>query len=707
MADAHTKPPGNWSADAHVRSPQANPQLLRSWTSALLLLLAAAAQLTAQPRLLDATRYHLGTEGFPEWQEFAGRKPHGRMLEIHFTTLRNEAEQSLLIRQRDVKQSWQVQLNGRRLGSLVPQESALVHALAVPPGALRDGTNTLAILPPTAVDDIVVGEFRLIPAPLRQVLAQATLAVRVTDSDTKAALPCRLTIVDAEGALAALLPGTTNQTELAARPGVLYTRDGSASAGLLPGNYTVFASRGFEFSVATQAVTLVAGKTQSVTLNIRRAVPTHGWVAADTHIHTLTKSKHGDATEDERMLTIAGEGIELAVATDHNFHADHREAALRTRTSERFTSVIGNEVTTKAGHFNAFPIQPGSAIADFSTTNWPALLAGIRASPGVQVITLNHPRDMHSGFIPLGPASFNPVSGAALRGQEVSFDGLEVVTSAAMQSDIMLLFRDWFALLNHGHRVTALGSSDTHDVSRFILGQGRTYVKCADSNPSAINVDAACRSLREGRALVSLGLLANLVVNERFGIGDLALRGQRGVTAVVTVLGPAWVQADRLELFANGVRVAEQKLPPVRGTTKARVTFKLPRLKHDFYLVAIASGPGVTAPFWETPRPYQPSSETFTPRVLGATNPVWVDGDGDGKFDSARAYAQQLVKLHGTDAAKLFPALTDYDEAVAAQAASLCHAAGKDLRSVEFMHAMRTATRSVQRGWVSYAGTVR
>jgi hypothetical protein len=407
------------------------------------------------------------------------------------------------------------------------------------------------------------------------------------------------------------------------------------------------------------------------------------------------------------MLTIAGEGIELAVATDHNHHADYTEAAQRTRTSDHFTAVIGNEVTTKAGHFNAFPILASSPVADFSITNWSDLLKGIRATPGVQVVTLNHPRDLHSGFIPLGPTNFNPVSGAALRGQDFSFDGLEVITSGAMQSDIMLLFQDWFALLNHGHRPTALGSSDTHDVSRFILGQGRTYVKCPDTNVAALNVAEACRSLREGRALVSFGLLTDLLVNERFGAGDLAVRGRRGITAVVTVLGPAWVQADRVELFANGRKVAEQRIAPTHKTIKARVTFRLPPQPHDVHLVAIASGPGVTAPFWETPRPYQPSSKTFTPRVLGATNPVWVDVDGDGTFTPARRYAERLVKKHGMTAAKLFPALAGFDQAVAAQAASLCHAAGKDLRALEYAHAMRTAAPAVQRGWMSYAGTVR
>ena len=261
-----------------------------------------------------------------------------------------------------------------------------------------------------------------------------------------------------------------------------------------------------------------------------------GLVAADTHIHTLTHSKHGDATLDERMLTIAGEGIELAVATDHNHHADYSEAAVRTRLQSHFTPIIGNEVTTKAGHFNAFPIQLGAAVVDHRIEDWPALMAAMRATPGVKVITLNHPRDLHSNFIPLGPTNFNAVSGENRRGPDFTFDALEVITSAAMQSDILLLFRDWFALLNHGRRITAIGSSDSHDVSRFIVGQGRTYVACSDTDPAAIDVAAACRSLRDGRALVSLGLLANLRIDGRFGVGDLATNLGPEISVEITVL---------------------------------------------------------------------------------------------------------------------------------------------------------------------------
>jgi hypothetical protein len=382
----------------------------------------------------------------------------------------------------------------------------------------------------------------------------------------------------------------------------------------------------------TRQVSVAVGESNTVRLQIRREVPTHGWVACDTHIHTLTYSGHGDARIDERMLTIAGEGIELAVATDHNHHTDYSEEAVKARINSHFTPVIGNEVTTSIGHFNAFPIKSGSPVVDAKLSDWAALTRAMRATPGVQVITLNHPRDDHNGFIPLSPKNFDATTGKFLHGEDFSFDALEVVTSAALQSDIMLLFHDWFALLNAGHRVAAVGSSDSHDVNRFILGQGRSYVACRDDNPAAIDINEACRSFRKGRVLVSMGLLANMSVDDTFVVGDLATNLGGDVKVTVTVLGPSWVTADHLELFANGTKIRERELPPTTDVEKARVTWTIPRPQKDAYLVAIATGPGVTAPSWAIPRPYQPSSKIWKPRVIGATNPIWLDCDGDGKF---------------------------------------------------------------------------
>ena len=239
-----------------------------------------------------------------------------------------------------------------------------------------------------------------------------------------------------------------------------------------------------------------------VTLQIAHEVKLPGFAACDTHIHTFTNSHHGDSTIDERVLTLVGEGIELAIASDHNYYTDlSEEAARRMHVENRFTAAIGNEVTTKVGHFIAFPIATTTApLPNSGLTDWPALISSVRAIPGTQIVVLNHPRDVHNDFIPFAPANFNSVSGDNLRGPEYTFDAVEVANSGTLQSDFMQSYRDWFALLNHGYHVTAVGSSDSHDVARFIVGQGRSYVVCDDNrDPAHVDIDTALPRI-QGRA---------------------------------------------------------------------------------------------------------------------------------------------------------------------------------------------------------------
>src|SRR5689334_22976070 len=150
-----------------------------------------------------------------------------------------------------------------------------------------------------------------------------------------------------------------------------------------------------------------------------------------------------------------------------------------------------------------------------------------------------------------------------------------------MQSDPLQLVRDWMAIRNRGERITAVGSSDSHDVARFIVGQGRTYIVGRDDDPARLDIDAACQALKAGRAVVSLGLLTRMTVDERFGVGDLATKLGTSVRVAVDVHGPSWVTADRVELFANGVKVREALVEPTPGERKARVTWTLPRPPHD------------------------------------------------------------------------------------------------------------------------------
>ncbi|MCP5540468.1 MAG: CehA/McbA family metallohydrolase [Akkermansiaceae bacterium] len=629
--------------------------------------------------ILDGMR-SFGVAGQPEWNGFSDLESGGAALDLSFSVpFERGREHTLFVRHRGVKQRWDVMLNDRKLGSLPSLEADQITAFAMPADLLREpqlaaggGLNRLLIRNGSATpDDVELGDIRLVAAPKDAALGAAAVEVRVLDAEAGTGVPCRITFTTPAGTLAPLKAIT--ETPAAVREGVVYVRDGKARLTAPAGDYVVWASRGFEWSVAKAAVSLQGGgeAPERVTLEIRREAPVPGWISVDSHIHTLTDSGHGDATLDERMLTIAGEGLELAVATDHNKHADYAPAIERTGTRGLFREVTGNEVTTKLGHFNAFPVEKGAPVPDATIEDWGALLPAVRRTPGVRIVILNHPRNLHSGFVPMGPTQFDTVTGKHRRAAALAgLNGMEVVTSAAMQSDIMLPFRDWFALLNRGHRLAGVGSSDTHDVNRFILGQARTYAAADDSGE--IDLDQVWKSHEEGRLLVSMGLLAQIRVDGRHGVGDLAAPEGDALAVEVTVTGPSWTRADRLVLYGNGFPLAETRIGHPEGAVeKARHTFRVSAPRHDVWLVAVATGPGVTGPFWEMPRPYQPSSPDFNPRVIGATNPVWIDGDRDGVFSAARPTAQRLTEEAGADGAKWLAALAETDEAVAIQAAEL------------------------------------
>ncbi len=254
------------------------------------------------------------------------------------------------------------------------------------------------------------------------------------------------------------------------------------------------------------------------------------------------------------MVTLAGEGIELPIATDHNKQIDYRPISESIGVESRFTPVIGNEVTTKKGHFNIFPVQAGSETPDHTQQDWGPLLDDIFSTPGVRVAILNHARDIHGGFRPFSPRHHISLTGENLDDRPMRFNAMEVINSGAVQTDSMELFTDWCGLINRGLEVTPVGSSDSHDVSRYIVGQGRTYIQCDDSDVGKIDVSAAVDAFLSGRVVVSYGLFTRLVVNQTHGPGDLVTMADTDDEIVVTVEvhGPRWTQADSVELYVCG-----------------------------------------------------------------------------------------------------------------------------------------------------------
>jgi hypothetical protein len=637
----------------------------------LSLLLALSHSAATADLIITGRMHHVRSGAEREWAEFP-EQAEGPELVRTFQATSNRGEQTLRLRHRDLKQAWRVLVNGKEIARLPFDEADMITYWVVPAGTLREGANELRIVcTGPASDDVLIGQVTLIDRPREQVLSEATVDVSVHEAPGGRAVPSRITVVDEQATLISL--GNVSDAQHAVRPGVVYSGSGTVRLKLPAGRYVIYAGRGFEYSVARAEVELALGSHASRSLTIRREVDTTGWAAMDTHVHTGAFAGHGDAAIEERMLTIAGEGIELPVSTEHNmrvdFEARSREAGVR----DYFTPVMGSEVTTLSlGHFNVFPIPRDGSAIDQRAPDWLRLGEAIASAGKDPVIVLNHARDLHGGFRPFGRARHISVAGEDLESWSLPANAMEVVNSGAIMSDGLALPRDWMGMLNRGVALTPVGSSDSHDVSRYIVGQGRTYVRCDDTDPARIDVARAMERVRRGQVMVSYGLLVELDVAGK-GPGEL-LGPKDALDVHMRVKGPGWTRAQRVVLYVNGEKARDEE---IRTGTKAGVkweaTWHLPRPSHDVHLVAIATGPGISAPYWPTAKPYQPTSIEFTGSVLGLSGSVFVDADGSGRFDSAFAYAQREISA-ANQARPLVTRLGSYDAAVAIQAASLLRA---------------------------------
>jgi hypothetical protein len=240
---------------------------------------------------------------------------------------------------------------------------------------------------------------------------------------------------------------------------------------------------------------------------------------------------------------------------------------------------------------------------------------------------------------------------------------MEVVNSAAMASNPMQLVLDWMGLLTRGPNVSAIGSSDTHTVSFAAVGQARTYI-----NVSGIDwrrdMAGVSQRLAEGHNLVSYGLAA-----------ELRSEGHNRVR--VDVWGPSWAQADRVMLFRNGAEVWQSRLASGnRPGLKFSQVIKAAGIS-DAVLVAVATGPGVRAPFWRVMHPPQPEGEDWTPMLLGISNALRLDGNSDGVFEAPMQVAMKLISQHGRDLPALAKAAAEFDGATVAHVVNLLRKQGQ------------------------------
>lgn len=427
---------------------------------------------------------------------------------------------------------------------------------------------------------------------------------------------------------------------------------------LAPGRYTVTATRGLEFASETRHVAFAAGgeELSLAPFALARVAAVDGYVSADLHVHAQASDDSGTPNR-ARVRDFVAAGVEVIVATDHDHVPDYATALAEEGLAERIHVVRGVEVTSSTpseaapwtiGHHNAWPVAFEPLVHRRGAPPSQEMGVGelyslLRGRYDARVVQLNHPRGKRPGthdgnfFTHLGtlgtavdvalplttPPNAALLEAAADGTRPIDFDVIEVMNGEAWHQ-YLVTREDFHWLLRQGVRRTATANSDTHGPDE-LAGMPRNYVRVPaglESDPVVLD-----EALRLGRSFGTTGpLVLHFSVNGA-SMGD-TVRAPGGRTRVeYEVVAAPWVPLDEVRLLVNGevVRVHEG------GSGAADLI-----LTRDAFVTLEAGVPLDADPaIWRATH-RGPYTDMIAPGFLPVafTNPVFVDVDGDGAWQS-------------------------------------------------------------------------
>lgn len=491
----------------------------------------------------------------------------------------------------------------------------------------------------------------------------ATIRVVVLDGDTLQPMPATVIFRPypgagfADGPFAA--PGATPLGPVGAvvGPGVLGFTEGVMlveGAGDIPvpaGTYQLVATRGPEYEQAAGTVTVGAGEQRELQITLDHSVDTIGWLSADLHVHSGA-SFDSDILIDRRVISLVASHVEIIVPTDHNVQTSMFGEIAALGYAGQVGHVVGNEFNFDPGHAGGYPVPYDATKPNGGAFAWTAMCGqpdqGINCypaieafgmihglMPGMTAVAINHPwwagADL-GYFTNIGWGAGTDQRTATLPSIG-TFDAFEVLNAYQAEPKVVdYLVEDWFAMLDDGHRVTALGNSDSHGLVENRVGYPRNWLRLPVDAPADVTDAMLGEAVRKGRVVASTGPYLRMRVGGA-EIGETIANAGGKVTVEIEVDAPDWIAVDQLRIFVNGDVVHEQAVTTgqrPRLATSVEVTVPLGA---DSYVVAIASS-ATSLPADVTGRPGI--------RPMAIANPVYVDGNGDGTWKPTRLRPRPL-----------------------------------------------------------------
>lgn len=400
------------------------------------------------------------------------------------------------------------------------------------------------------------------------------------------------------------------------------------------GNYLVYAARGPEYTRDQKIIEILKDDRQDLLFTIDKVVETPNLISLDPHMHT--QNSDGQVLVPERLKSVVAEGVDVAVATDHNTITDYAGPLKKLGLNKYLAVIFGSEVTKPSHiHYNTYPLQykaneDDHGAIDIDADDVTVLFNASRTADPLALLQLNHPRAGDLGYF--NNYQLDKDSAAfAKKKIDMSFSLFEAMNGPTFFRGNQEAIEDWLHLLNRGYYFPIVGSSDAHGIDGAEPGYSRTYISYAGGKGDALDAAAFFQALKKGKSFVSNGPIVDFKVNAAYAPGD-TLKAKAGkVDISLRVTSAPWVSVDEVRLIVNGER---RIIFPIKPAEKSAVKFRQQfsfNLEKDATLVVEVLGKKTLYPVVERLTADGLPVNASLPYAL--TNPVFVDVDGNGRFD--------------------------------------------------------------------------
>ena len=446
------------------------------------------------------------------------------------------------------------------------------------------------------------------------------LVVHVRDPNTKEALPSRIQVIPDTKPDAFPSAFGVGQ-EANGRAVVEFTTNGEARIALRPGQHRVLVSRGYEYELVDQSVKITSGSDTVVNADLAHSVDSTGVMCADFHIHSYFSADSSDTT-DLKIRSAIADGLDIPVSSEHEWIFSFADLIQQLGLQKWAYGFPSEEFTTFTwGHFGIIPILPRTSQVNNGAVQWigkqpPEIFHQIASLPEQPVLIINHPRSMQFGQGYFQTADLDRATGLGdpdLWSSE--FEAIEVFNDSDLEQNRTQSVADWFALLNLGKKVWAVGNSDSHGVVGSPVGYPRNCLRFGHDDPQRLTPELVRNALRAGQSTVSGGLYMTVTGPGGIGPGSSVPSSSDPLDFQIVVQAPSWLSAKTLEVIVNGETERTVELTETMGgglghRYEASVTLTRPA-KAQSWVVFHAKSDRDLSPVYPGRNPFAVSNPMF------------------------------------------------------------------------------------------------